>query len=48
MTIQTKPIDLYYLGTPNGRKVTIMLEELLADGDAERRWAGLQNAPAQS
>jgi len=28
MTTQTKPIDLYYLGTPNGRKITIILEEL--------------------
>lgn len=28
MTTQTKPIDLYYAGTPNGRKITILLEEL--------------------
>ncbi len=28
MTTQTKPIDLYYAATPNGRKITIMLEEL--------------------
>lgn len=27
-TPQTKPIDLYYAATPNGRKITIMLEEL--------------------
>ena len=26
--IQTKPIDLYYWPTPNGHKITIMLEEL--------------------
>ena len=25
------PLQLYSLGTPNGQKVTIMLEELLAD-----------------
>ena len=28
MTTQTKPIDLYYTATPNGRKITIMLDEL--------------------
>jgi GSH-dependent disulfide-bond oxidoreductase len=28
MTIQTKPIELYYWPTPNGWKITIMLEEL--------------------
>ena len=25
---QTAPINLYYAATPNGRKITIMLEEL--------------------
>jgi len=28
MTTQTLPIDLYYAGTPNGRKITMILEEL--------------------
>ncbi|NWP89480.1 glutathione-dependent disulfide-bond oxidoreductase, partial [Escherichia coli] len=28
------PIQLYSLGTPNGQKVTILLEELLAAGHA--------------
>ena len=28
MTTQTKPIELHYWPTPNGWKVTIMLEEL--------------------
>ena len=28
MTNQTKPIDLYYWPTPNGWKITVMLEEL--------------------
>jgi len=28
MTVQTKPIDVYYASTPNGHKATIMLEEL--------------------
>ena len=30
------PLQLYSLGTPNGIKVTIMLEELLAAGHAAR------------
>ncbi len=28
MTTQSKPIDFFYTPTPNGRKITIMLEEL--------------------
>lgn len=28
MVTQTKPIDVYYAATPNGRKITIALEEL--------------------
>lgn len=28
MVEQTKPIDLYFFPTPNGKKITIMLEEL--------------------
>src|SRR5436853_3558885 len=28
MTVQTLPIELHYANTPNGRKITIMLEEL--------------------
>lgn len=28
MTTQTKPIAVYYAATPNGRKITIMVEEL--------------------
>lgn len=28
MTTQQQPIELYYAATPNGRKITIMLEEL--------------------
>lgn len=32
------PLQLYSLGTPNGQKVTIMLEELLALGHAEAEY----------
>ena len=32
------PIQLYSLGTPNGIKVTILLEELLADGKREAEY----------
>ncbi|TCU61178.1 GST-like protein [Novosphingobium sp. PhB57] len=32
------PLQLYSLGTPNGQKVTIMLEELLAAGVAEAEY----------
>jgi GST-like protein len=34
LTIGKHPLQLYSLGTPNGQKVTIMLEELLAAGHA--------------
>jgi GSH-dependent disulfide-bond oxidoreductase len=32
LPVGTHPLQLYSLGTPNGQKVTIMLEELLAAG----------------
>ena len=32
LPVGTHPLQLYSLGTPNGQKVTIMLEELLALG----------------
>ena len=32
------PLQLYSLGTPNGQKVTIMLEELLAAGFSEAEY----------
>ena len=32
------PLQLYSLGTPNGQKVTIMLEELLAAGHRGAEW----------
>ena len=36
LPVREHPIQLYSLGTPNGQKVTVMLEELLAAGyDAE-------------
>jgi hypothetical protein len=31
------PLQLYSLGTPNGVKVTVLLEELLAAGPCGRR-----------
>lgn len=34
------PLQLYSLGTPNGQKVTIMLEELLALGETGSRTSG--------
>ena len=33
------PLQLYSLGTPNGIKITIMLEELLALGHNAARWS---------
>ena len=32
LPVGSHPLQLYSLGTPNGQKVTIMLEELLALG----------------
>lgn len=34
----TNPLQLYSLGTPNGQKITIMLEELLAAGVTEAEY----------
>jgi GST-like protein len=34
LPVGSQPLQLYSLGTPNGQKVTIMLEELLAAGHA--------------
>jgi GST-like protein len=34
LPLGTQPMQLYSLGTPNGKKVTILLEELLAAGHA--------------
>ncbi len=34
LPVGAHPIQLYSLGTPNGQKATIMLEELLAQGEA--------------
>ncbi|MDO4795636.1 MAG: glutathione-dependent disulfide-bond oxidoreductase [Brachymonas sp.] len=35
LPVGDKPLQLYSLGTPNGIKVTVMLEELLAQGIAQ-------------
>ena len=57
MTTQTKPIDVYYAATPNGHKVTIMLEELgvpyelkfIRIGRGDRRIAdGLRTSAARN
>ena len=38
LPIGRHPLQLYSLGTPNGQKVTILLEELLASGIAEAEY----------
>ncbi|UTV26463.1 glutathione-dependent disulfide-bond oxidoreductase [Photobacterium atrarenae] len=38
LPVGSHPLQLYSLATPNGQKVTIMLEELLADGVAEAEY----------
>ncbi len=38
LPVGTHPLQLYSLGTPNGKKVTILLEELLAAGHAEAEY----------
>ncbi|RZM73231.1 glutathione-dependent disulfide-bond oxidoreductase [Pseudoalteromonas rubra] len=38
LPVGTHPLQLYSLGTPNGQKVTIMLEELLALGVSEAEY----------
>ncbi|MEJ2765666.1 glutathione-dependent disulfide-bond oxidoreductase [Photobacterium sp. MCCC 1A19761] len=38
LPVGSHPLQLYSLGTPNGQKVTIMLEELLADGVSEAEY----------
>lgn len=38
LPVGTHPLQLYSLGTPNGQKVTILLEELLALGVAEAEY----------
>jgi len=35
LPVGDKPLQLYSLGTPNGVKITVMLEELLALGKTE-------------
>ncbi|WP_372880495.1 glutathione-dependent disulfide-bond oxidoreductase [Psychromonas sp.] len=38
LPVGTHPLQLYSMGTPNGQKVTIMLEELLASGVTEAEY----------
>lgn len=38
LPVGSHPLQLYSLATPNGQKVTIMLEELLADGVTEAEY----------
>jgi GST-like protein len=38
LPVGTHPLQLYSLGTPNGQKVTIMLEELLAAGHRQAEY----------
>ncbi len=38
LAVGAHPLQLYSMGTPNGQKVTIMLEELLAAGESEAEY----------
>ncbi|QPI72231.1 glutathione-dependent disulfide-bond oxidoreductase [Sphingobium sp. Cam5-1] len=38
LPVGTNPFQLYSLGTPNGQKVTILFEELLASGQSEAEY----------
>jgi GST-like protein len=56
LPVDKHPLQLYSLGTPNGQKVTIMLEELLALGRSGAEYdawlikigEGISAAPASS